>query len=615
MKKFVIAVSAFCISITLSAQDLITKVPSTASAVVSIKGKNVLQLMSLEEFSNSKFGSFLEKELMDESKGKLETLEDLGLDYNNTFHYFFEMNDGVYTNCFLIPLKDGKAFTGLLRNSELKKTKTEGNLSYIQNYRGDEVTMWNEDVLMFVVSSDNKVHEESYSYYKDYQSEVAVEAVVEEAADATATEEEDYYSSDAYKKEQEEREKKRLEREEKRLARTKEFSQEVLDKAKKIIAGTYANKSILANKSYLKSLGKGKEEASVWINDFATIYEQAIPSYMLGNSFNAYNFMNIDKLYGGLSLMAKLNFNEEQVVIKTEYTMNDEMAALYKPMYNGKINKSFTEYINEDNMLGYMSLNLNTEGVLKAYPNLASSLFDTGSGETLSESVALGAKVFSLLIDEEGASKILRGDMFLALTNLTEKQVTYTDYEYDEDFNYKEVEKTKTETIPDFMFLFTSEEQEIFNRLVRIGLKEKQLEANNGVYQLIDLPKSTPFNIYVMYKDNTVFLGSSLKDMSAIQSGRFVSKLSSEHKKNITKNASSVFVNGKKIIAEIPVESFPRELRNKVDFLTSNTEDIKFNFQKIKGNSMKGEVIWEIPSEGHKNSFVYFINMIDAMMD
>ncbi|WP_298478452.1 hypothetical protein [uncultured Maribacter sp.] len=612
MKKFLIAVSAFCITVSLTAQDLISKIPSTASAVVSIKGKNVLELMSLEEFSNSKFGSFLEKELMDESKGKLETLEDLGLDYNNTFHYFFEINDGVYTNCFLIPLKDGKAFTGLLRNSEIKKTITEGDLSYIQNYRGDEVTMWNKDVLMFVVSSDHKVKEESYSYYNDYQSEVAVEAVVEGAVDAT---EDDYYTSDAYKKEQEEREKKRLEREEKRLARTKEFSQEVLDKAKKIIGGTYANKSILTNKSYLKSLGKGKEEASVWVNDFATIYEQAIPSYRLGNSFNPYNFMNIDKLYGGLTLMAKLDFNKDEAVIKTEYTMNNEMAELYKPMYNGKINKSFVKYINEDNMLGYMSLNLSTEGVLKAYPNLASSLFDTGSGETISESVALGAKVFSMLIDEEETAKIFRGDMFLALTNLTEKQVTYTDYEYDEDFNYKEVEKTKTETIPDFMFMFTSEEQEIFNRLVRIGLKEKQLEANNGVYQLIDLPKSTPFNMYVMYKDKTVFLGSSLKDMSAIQSGRFVSKLSGAHKKNIIKNALSMYVNGKKIISEIPVESFPRGLRKKVDFLTSNTEDIKFNFQKIKGDAMKGELIWEIPSEGHKNSFVYFINMIDAMMD
>ncbi len=601
MKKIIIAVSALFISITLSAQDLITKVPSTASAVVSIKGKNVLQLMSLEEFSNSKFGSFLEKQLMDESKGELENLEDLGLDYNNTFHYFFEINDGVYTNCFLIPLKDGKAFTSLLRTSEIKRTVTDGNLSYIQNYRGDEVTMWNEDVLMFVISSDHKVKEESYSYYNDYSSE--------------AVEEEDYYTSDAYKKEQEEREKKRLEKQEKREEREKEFSQVVLDKAKKILAGTYANKSILTNKSYLKSLGKGKEEASVWVNDFATIYEQAIPSYMLGNSFNPYNFMNIDKLYGGLTLMAKLNFNEDEAVIKTKYTMNDEMAEIYKPMYNGKINKSFAKYINEDNMLGYMSLNLSTEGVLKAYPNLVSSMFDTGSGETISESVALGTKVFSMLIDEEETAKIFRGDMFLALTNLTEKQVTYTDYEYDEDFNYKEIEKTKTETIPDFIFMFTSEEQEIFNRLVRIGVKEKQLEANNGVYQLIDLPKSTPFNIYVMYKDNMVFLGSSLKDLNAIQSGRFVSKLSGAHKKNITKNASSVFVNGKKIIAEIPAESFPRELRNKVDFLTSNTEDIKFNFQKIKGNSMKGELIWEIPSEGHKNSFVYFINIIDAMMD
>jgi len=225
--------------------------------------------------------------------------------------------------------------------------------------------------------------------------------------------------------------------------------------------------------------------------------------------------MNIDKLYKGVSVAAKLDFDKDQAVLKTEYTMSDEIADLYRPMYNGKINKNFTKYVNEDNLLGYMSLNLSTEGVLKAYPKLATSLFDTNSGETLNESVALGAKIFSMLIDEEEAAKIIRGDMFLALTNLSEKEVTYTDYEYDADFNYKEVEKTKTETIPDFMYMFTSEEQEIFNRLVRIGLKENKLEAMNGVYRLTDLPNSTPFNMYITQKDNTVFFGSSLKDMTA----------------------------------------------------------------------------------------------------
>ncbi|WP_291867846.1 hypothetical protein [Maribacter sp.] len=625
MKKFVIAVSAFCITVSLTAQDLISKIPSTASAVVSIKGKNVLELMSLDEFSNSKFGAFLEKELVDETKGKIETLEDFGLDYDSSFYYFFEMKDGVYTNCFLIPLNNSKGFLSTLRNSEIKKTVTEGNLSYFQNYSGDTVTMWNENVLMLVMATDKKIEEESYNYYDNYQNETVVKEAVEiveevsesseEVEEVEETVVEDYYSSDAYKKEQEEREKKRLERQEKREAREKEFSKEILENAKKIMAGTYATKSILTNANYLKSIRKGKEEASVWVNDFARIYEQAIPSYMLGGDFNPYRFMNIDKLYGGLSVLATLDFNEDHAIIKTEYSMNDEMADVYRPMYNGKINKNFAKYLNEDNMLAYMSLNLSTEGVLTAYPSLATSLFDTGSGETIGESVALGAKVFSMLIDEEETAKIFRGDMFLALTNLTEKQVTYTDYEYDADYNYKEVEKTKTETIPGFMFMFTSEEQEIFNRLVKIGIKENQLEAKNGVYELIDLPSSTPFSMYVMYKDNTVFFGSSLKDMAAIKNGTFVAKLSREHKKNITKNASSVYVNGKKIISEIPVESFPREIRNKIDFLTSNTEDIKFNFQKIKGNTMKGELIWETPSEGHKNSFVYFINMIDALMD
>lgn len=578
MKKIIIALTVCCCTVSMTAQKLLSKIPENATIVVTIKGENVIDLLSIEEFSNSEFGKMLDKEIIKESDEKLSGLSDLGLDFSKDFHYFMEVKDRVFNHCFLIPLKDSQNFLNILPLRDRKKIITEGNVSYIQKSYGRPIIMWNTNTLIVLMSTDEKLKEGLYS--SDYNK-----------------------SEDTPEKTQEERAAKKL-----------EFVKTTLLNAKNILAGTYAKKSILTNSKYTKSISNKNEEASVWMDDFFTIYQNLMPSYLYGGAQNPYSFLNLEKLYGGTSMATTLDFKDDEVVLKTEYTMNNETAKMYKPMYKGKINKNFTKYINEDHLLGYMSVNTSTEGILNAYPNILNNLFRTDSKETLSESVALGTKLFSMLIDEKTASKIIKGDMLLILTDLAEREVTYTDYKYDEEYNYTKVEKTKTETVPDFMFMFTSEEEEIYNRLTRIALNENELISHNGVYEIKSIPNDIPFNIYITYKDNIVFMGSALKDITAIQSGTFVSKLSRELKNNITKNASSVYVNGKKIISEIPAASFPRELRDKVDFLTSNTEDITLNVQKMKGNTIKGKLSWRTPTENHKNSLVYFINMIDGLM-
>ncbi len=661
MKKLVVALSTLCIAYLGQSQDLVSKIPSNATAVVAIKGKRMLDLVSVSEFSNSRLGQMLGKELGRETDGQVNNLEQLGLDLNNNFYYFLEAKEGVFNNCFLIPLKNSNGVLSLLGERQKEDMVTEGSISYIQDDYDGSVILWNENAMLVLISESTK---NDYSYYDDYgydvplateemaitveegvsegaeEVEIAAEAVedakesVESAAEEVIEETiidieetviesvepatpdyDDYYNSEAYKKEQEEREKKRLAREAKRKKEREAQANRTLDKAKAIMAGNHTNGNILKNTAYVQSIGNGQDEAVAWVNDFGRIYQDMVMGAYYGGMVNPYDFMGIDKLYNGFSITARLNFEKDHASLKTKYQMNRELADIYKPMYSGKFNPNFTKYINEDRLLGYWSLNMSTEGLLTAYPQLMDMVFNNSKGENYADAVSLGTDLFSTLIDEEAAGEIIRGDMLLVLNDLSEREVTYTDYEYDEEYNYKEVEKTKTETVPDFMFMFSSEKKGIFDRLVRIGIRENELKAIGGIYQITDMPNASPFDLYVMFKDNTVFMGSSKKDMLAIGNGTFVSKLSGTHKKNMKKNVTSMFVNGKKIISEIPAESFPRELRDKVAFLTANTEDVYFNFEKIKGTSMEGEMIWNTPEEGHNNSFAYFINMIDSLMD
>ncbi len=652
MKKSILSITFFCFALGLSAQDLRNKIPANAAAVVTIKGEKLTKLVSVEDFSSSKLGKMLGEQLGKQSDGKVENIEAAGFDLEKNFYYFLDVKEGVYTNCFLIPLKDSKGFENLLSKWDQESIMTKNGLSYIQEEYDGAIRLWNGNTLLLMFAKDQSTandYYDDYSYYEELEEAVevpeaaeeiaeaaespayeitvgeveeaaevvekAADIAIEEVEDATDSSYDDYYNSEEYKEEAAEREERRKKRDAERAAQRKELAEATLAKAMAVMAGNYAQGDITRNPSYAKSIGNGNEEASAWIADFGQIYESALPSSYLFGASNPYSFMDIQKFYGGMSVVAKLDFEEDHAAIKTVYTMNDEMVDLYKQIYKGRFNPKFTSYLNEDRMLGYWSMNMSVEGMLNAYPGLIDNLFNTKEPNEYRDVASLGAHLFSLLIDEEAVAEIVRGDMLLVLTDLSEREVTYTDYEYDEEYNYKEVEKTKTETVPDFMFMFSSEQKELFNKLVRIGIREGELEATNGMYKLTTMGSSSPFDLYVMFKDDMFFMGSSKKDMTSISNGTYASKLSSGHKRNMKKNVSSMYVNGKKIITQIPADSYPVDLRNKIGFLTENTEDVLFNFEKIKGNTMKGELIWSTATGGHNNSFDYFLNMIEALID
>tara|TARA_R110002050_G_scaffold16719_1_gene50486 strand:+ start:136407 stop:138323 length:1917 start_codon:yes stop_codon:yes gene_type:complete len=638
MKK-VILFTSFCLAtLVASAQDLISKIPSTASAVVSIHGKNITELVSTSEFENSKIGKLVLKEMNRKTDGKVTSLETLGIDVKQNFYYFLEAEKGVFTHCVLIPLKNKAGFLNLISRREREKIITEKNVSYFTDHFNTSVTMWNDDTLLVVFLQDkNKENDYSYDNYGyDVESamEEAIEPVYEEAEEVVmeaveAEEEEmpvvseeyieetviestasDYdYNDDYYKKQEE----KRKEREAKREEKRKRSLGKVIEKAKIILAGNYANGSILKNSAYVKSIGTEKDEATFWVNDFGSIYDQALP-VLLGGMNNQYQMFNFKRLYGGMSLTSKLHFEESKASIKTLYTMNDEMASYNRDMYNGKMNSNFFKYFNEDQVLGYFAINMSTEGILKTYPKMMETMFAGVEKEHFEDIIPIATRLFSVLLDEEAIAKIIRGDMLFVMNGIQNREVTYTTYEYDENYESTEVTKTKNETMPNFLFMVTSEEKEIFDRLMRIGIKEGVINVENGIYQ-VKIP-DVPFSLNMIFKDNALLIGNSAKDLMAIQNRSFNAKVSRKHKKLIAKNSTSIYVNGKQVVTQIPEDFVPRAFQQKLNYISNNVEDVTFRVGKMKGNVMEGEMIFNTPiGKGHKNSLAYFLNMIDVLVD
>lgn len=731
MKKLLLFTYLFCIALSINAQDLVTKIPKDAKAVVAIKGSNVTDLVSVAEFENSKIGKLFLKEMVNETDGRVSNLNELGIDLKRNFYYFMTSDSLSLKHNFLVPLKDKSGFEKLMPERQKKKIIKDGDLSYFVDSYDNMVMMWNNNMLLMTMSQET--YSDDYYGYNDYNVEETVveeayyfpvmnflerhydfgvitegsvvshsfkftntgnadlvivdakascgcavpdypsnaispgesgeitvkfnsknrsgsqyktitlttnsedgiekltidsyvndgETIIEETEieetviesteveiEETVIESTEYGESsnndDDYENLRKEREAKKMLRDETLIAY-----------AKSTMKGNYANGSILKNTKYVKAIGNSKDEATAWIGDLSSIYSDILQqaSYGLGADYLGL-YDTFQNFYGDMSLTSKLNFEKSQVSLKTSYTMNNEMAKYTEAMYNGKMNSNFFKYFNEDKMLGYFSVNMSTQGILEAYPEMMSKMFEGYDDNEVAEFVPIGMEVLSLLLDEEGAAKILRGDILFVLTEMKERELSYTTYEYDENYEREEVTKTKTETLPEFLMMLTSSEGDLFHKLMKIAIKESRGEVtlnSNGIYQLNT--NELPFALNVMFKDDAILIGTSFEDMVAIKTGKFDSKVSGKHKSLIKKNSSVIYVNGQEIASTFPREIMPNDFKERIDFIAENTEDVIFKTGKVKNNTMEGEMILNTPEKGNSNSLAYFLNMINALMD
>ncbi|MDP5230150.1 MAG: DUF4836 family protein, partial [Cellulophaga sp.] len=129
MKKVLLFTSLCLASCLISAQDLVTKIPSNASAVFTIKGKNITDLVSTQEFENSKVGKLFLKEMTKETDGKVTNLASLGINLSENMYYFLEMNEGMLTHNILVSLNNKEGFLNLMDESKKEELVTEGELT------------------------------------------------------------------------------------------------------------------------------------------------------------------------------------------------------------------------------------------------------------------------------------------------------------------------------------------------------------------------------------------------------------------------------------------------------------------------------------------------------
>lgn len=622
--KNLLLITLLCVSAFAMAQETASKIPSEAAVVATIKGQNLLQLISMEELNKSFMGKGILKNMNRRKENGYTSLEDFGLNINASSHYFYHITDSISYNAFILPIKDISKFEVFMTQQDKNEIITENGIRFFKE--GEEtVTAWNDNTLVVVIGKLSEsyfadehlmnqygLEPEDVYYYEDANKATEVIDVIEGVEEVVEAEDvnemqviEDAVGvSETYYNEPEEAQDDSYydSYNDNYAIKNALRNQWSLRKAFQILSQS-ENESILKNKSYNSSLDKDAE-ATLWVSDFGVLYEG-----LLGGVYNAMGGFNIQNMYANSSMSAKLYAEKDRMQLRTAYTISDQLAESYKKIASKKLNKKFLNYVNEDRMLGYMSYAIDTEAALKEYPAILKSMY--GNMPMYGAEASLAVDLFELLLDEEAVAKVFPGDMLFLLSGISKKEMKYTSYEYDDNYEYTEIEKTKTETVPDFLLMISTEDSRMLKKLIDYGTKKDAVVYNNGYYS-VKISES-PLDVHFLINDGILFVGTSNTEMSKIASNNFDTKLSSNHKKLLRDSNYALFISGKKLASKVPMDTMNEKEMEKISYFIKNASDAYVSSSKIKGNTIEAEMVIEIP-ETEENSLKYVFNLIETLM-
>lgn len=357
--------------------------------------------------------------------------------------------------------------------------------------------------------------------------------------------------------------------------------------------------SILKNADFTKNIDQ-KAEATIWVAGVEKLGNAFIPSTTYLKDFNV--------LSGYGTANAKLYLEEKSIRISSAMTFSEEMGSVLRKVHQRKLNKAFLKYVNEDKLIGYMAYSMDTKAYLQEYPKLVSKIY----GSLYSDEIGMATDLFSLVLDEEAISKVIKGDGIFIFNGLSQKEVSYKSYDYNEEnFETTEVMKTKKETLPDFLAMISTEDTRLINKLIAYGVKKEVVKSKNSYYE-VTIPKS-PLALYFAIKEGIIFLGTNATEMEQIVSNTYQAKVSGRHKSALLGNNYAAYFSPKRLAGKIPAEELGSPAKiEKANKTLNSLGDIYIRSYPMNGNTFAGEISMDTPAD-QKNSLKYLFSVIENL--
>ncbi|WP_336731885.1 hypothetical protein [Chryseobacterium sp. VD8] len=339
-----------------------------------------------------------------------------------------------------------------------------------------------------------------------------------------------------------------------------------------------------------------------------TDYGRIVNNGAYGKIMSHYPFGNLmGKAYNSNSSY-NLYFDNDKVRMVNSYQhKNEAVQKSINSVYRGKKNKKLTALIN-DKSIGYYAINVDGN---KYFDVMYSLLKDSGEGDYQKE-MELLMETMKIVLDEKAITKIAPGNGIFVLNELKSKTVEYTDYEYDDDYNEKEVKKTKEIAVPNFTFAFATENEgywnRIFDMLTTNKVTAKKFSKNGDFYAFSEGKNDGYFDkLFFTVKDGIVYATTSTENISA----KNQSEISEKWAKDSAKYPLSGRFDIQKLMVGLEKEFKTSSERKTLNLLKKNLGEVYFKTE-AKGEKIETEVNYNIKNAS-ENSLMYFFDVFDEV--
>lgn len=648
--NYLLCFAALGLTSAVHAQDLATKIPSSANVVLNFHGSQMNDLMSIKELNETYFGQKIIKELSRNLKNQnFKSLSDAGINLTANSYFFLEQADSVTYYNVLLPINNSKQFYEFISktNKRIKHDiNSSPNYSYLDEHNGMNITCTETHVLItfahlnlnYFYKNNNSygLKEVSLSDYYDYNDDnnddynyttsevmtavmaeevvadttfevtaieisktvpveaaVATQSVVVESADddhygveEATTTSYDYSYYDKYYEDQ-------------RIQNNIEDSLAAhfaANHQNKLEQGSFKN--ILSVKSYKQSL-RNKPVASYYIANVNDLYNSYLGMYY--SSIFRYD-SGMEYSYGTLS------FGKQTITGESVVKINADKAKSYKKLQKNKVNKKLLQYINpNENILGITGA-INTQAYLEQVPEMYAKMFSMAS--TYGDEANILSDLFTLIVDEKAIGQAIKGDAIFLMSGINKKSYQYKTYDYDpETFESSYTYATKEEMLPDFLYMMSTDNPTIMRKIMDYFNKKEFITKKNGVYSIKEpIGYNSPYTMHFTIRDGIVFAGTSYQEIANISMGKTYGKLPCKQRKAIRNSTMAGFF-------------WPHNLKNKIktgqtDFdlkannIVSNLAEMQFKTQKMRCKKVKSSFEAKVPTTS-ENGMQYFIHTID----
>jgi hypothetical protein len=359
-----------------------------------------------------------------------------------------------------------------------------------------------------------------------------------------------------------------------------------LDVSKDILAFRDANSDVFVYTDYGRIVNEG-------------IYGKMMKAYEFGQVFN--------KIYNSNSSY-NLYFDKDKVRLVSSYQHKDpEVQKTFSAIYKGKKNKKLMSLIN-DKSIGYYSINVDGS----KYFDLMYSLFKNSGDSDYQKEMDLMMETMKIVLDEEAISKIAPGNGIFVLNELKTKTVEYTDFDYDDDYNEKEVKKTKEVAVPNFTFAFATENEGYWNRVFNVLTTNKVTVKNfikKGDFYSFKDDKNDGYvdQLFFTVKDGVVYVTTATDNI--------LPKNQSDISKNWAKDSAKYPASGRfdieRLLTGLEKEFKSPSERKTLDFMKKNVGEMYFK-SEAKGDRIETEIDYTIKNSS-ENSLMYFFDLFDEV--